>query len=143
MASSLSMHSMALVFLSPTLRGSLVRWDRRDTPLDRISGHRIPFCKHSYIQSSNFLFRVLRAKCDSKSVRDITATTPKNYAIENERLPVPNPSWKATVETKMYQTEQQRPTTTMPRRVRNPPTWRNGLIAPSKIYCLTGATVKH
>ncbi len=65
MASSLSMHSMALVFLSPTLRGSLVRWERRDTPLDRISGHRIPFCKQSYIHpsSSSFLLCVLFGEC--------------------------------------------------------------------------------
>jgi hypothetical protein len=43
--SSLSMHSMAFVFFSPTLSGSFILWERRDTPLDRISGHRIPFWK--------------------------------------------------------------------------------------------------
>jgi hypothetical protein len=75
--------------------------------------------------------RSLSAKwpCDRKSVRDVIATAQKNYAFENERLT--NPRWKATVESKMHQTEQQRPTTTMPRRVRDPSTWRNGIITPS------------
>jgi hypothetical protein len=46
-------------------------------------------------------------------------------------LPLSNPRLKATVEATKYQTEQQRSTTMMPGRVRDHPTWRYGLIAPS------------